>query len=305
MVVDCDSHVMEPADLWQRYLEPKFRDRAIRIETRDGVEHLIIGEQSVLSGVLAALGGAHRDRTELFAGGLSYADGCEPASYDPRARAKLLDESRVDRGVLFPTIGILPFPTDDQALANAYCRAYNRWQREFFETAPTRVVPIALLNWHDVDAAAAELKHCIAAGFRGIFVPPETIDGVRPSEPKFDPIWRQCEEADIPGCLRVIVRFSGAATPFHVRGRDEARHGVFVRARCNRPDDSGVVGDGRGSTVRTVSAFEGRQRRSGLRLRGVSNGSTRREAQPTRRAAANEASAERLHPPQLLLRRGA
>ena len=215
MVVDCDSHVMEPADLWQRYLEPKFRDRAIRIEKHDGVEHLIIGEQSVLSGVLAALGGAHRDRTELFAGSLSYADGCEPASYDPRARAKLLDDWRVDRGVLFPTIGILPFPTDDQALANAYCRAYNRWQREFFESAPTRVVPIALLNWHDVDAAAAELKHCIAAGFRGAFVPPETIGGVRPSEPKFDPIWRQCEEAGIPGCLHVIVRFGGAATPFH------------------------------------------------------------------------------------------
>ena len=215
MVIDCDSHVMEPADLWQRYLEPKFRDRAIRIEKRDGVEHLVIGEQSVLSGVLAALGGAHVERTRLFAGGLSYGDGCEPASYDPRARAKLLDDWRVDRGVLFPTIGILPFPTDDQALANAYCRAYNRWQREFYETAPTRVVPIALLNWHDVDAAAAELKSCVAAGFRGVFVPPETIDGRRPSDPWFDPIWRQCEEADVPGCLHVIVRFGGAATPFH------------------------------------------------------------------------------------------
>ncbi len=214
MVVDCDSHVMEPADLWQRYLEPQYRDRAIRIERRDGVEHLIIGEQSVLQGVLAALGGAHRDRTELFSGTLSYQDGCEPASYDPRARAKLLDDWRVDRGVLFPTIGILPFPTDDQDLANAYCRAYNRWQREFFETEPLRVVPIALVNWHDVDAAARELAHCIAAGFRGLFVPPETVDGLRPSDPAFDPIWRLCEDAGIPGCLHVIVRFGGAAVPF-------------------------------------------------------------------------------------------
>jgi hypothetical protein len=48
LVVDCDSHVMEPTDLWQRYLEPQFRDRAIRIERRDGVEHVIIGEPSVL-----------------------------------------------------------------------------------------------------------------------------------------------------------------------------------------------------------------------------------------------------------------
>ncbi len=79
IVIDCDSHVMEPADLWQRYLEPEFRDRAIRIERRDGIEHLIIGEQSVLQGVLAGLGGAHRDPAELFAGSLSYADGGGPA----------------------------------------------------------------------------------------------------------------------------------------------------------------------------------------------------------------------------------
>ena len=81
LVVDCDSHVMEPADLWLRYLEPRYRDRAIRIETHDGVERLIIGEQVVLQGMLAGLGGAHLDRSKAFMGGLSYADGCEPASY--------------------------------------------------------------------------------------------------------------------------------------------------------------------------------------------------------------------------------
>jgi uncharacterized protein len=213
-VIDCDSHVMEPADLWQRYLEPKYRDRAIRIERRDGVEHLIIGEVSVLSNVLAGLGGAHLPRAEAFSGKLTYADGCEPASYDPAARAALLDDWRVDCGVLFPTIGILPFPTDDLPLANAYCRAYNRWQREFFEAAPGRVVPIALVNWRDVEEAARELEACLKAGFRGLFVPPETVDGRRPSDPHFDPLWRLCEEAGAPGCFHVIVRFGGQFSPF-------------------------------------------------------------------------------------------
>ncbi|HTX48810.1 MAG TPA: amidohydrolase family protein [Caulobacteraceae bacterium] len=214
LVIDCDSHVMEPADLWRRYLEPEFRDRAIRIERRDGVEQLVIGEAPVLSNVLAGLGGAHLPRDKVFSGGLSYADGCEPASYDPVERARLLDSWGVDRGVLFPTIGILPFPTDDARLASAYCRAYNRWQREFFEAAPGRVVPIALVNWRDVDGAAEELKACLKAGFRGLFVPPEVIDGRRPSDPHFDPIWRLCEEAGAPGCIHVIVRFSAAFSSF-------------------------------------------------------------------------------------------
>ena len=29
-VIDCDSHIMEPADLWQRHLKPKYHDRTIR-----------------------------------------------------------------------------------------------------------------------------------------------------------------------------------------------------------------------------------------------------------------------------------
>ena len=213
-VIDCDSHVMEPADLWLRYLEPKYRDRAIRIEEDDGVEKLIIGEKVVLERVLAGLGGAHIDRVKLFTGGLKYVDGCPPASYEPHARAKLLDDWGVDRGVLFPTIGILPFPTEDVELANAYCRAYNSWQADFFRAIPDRVVPIAAVNWFDVDEAAKELDRCLKLGFRGLFVPPETVGDKRPGDAHFDPIWARLQDADVPGCLHVIVRFEGAAIPF-------------------------------------------------------------------------------------------
>ncbi len=213
-VVDCDSHVMEPANLWQNYLEPKYRDRAIRIEEIDGIETLIIGEQKMLEGRLAGLGGAHLPRDQVFTGNMKYTDGCEPASYDPRARCKMLDEWQVDAGVLFPTIGILPFPLDDMDLNSAYCRAYNRWQAEFYQQAKDRVIPIAIVNWHDVNSAVEELSRCIKQGFRGVFVPPEVVDGVRPGESHFDRIWALCEEAKIPGCLHVIVRFGGAAVPF-------------------------------------------------------------------------------------------
>ena len=161
LVVDCDSHVMEPADLWQNWHEKSYRDRANRIERREGVEHLIIGEKSVLSGVLAGLGGAHQDRARLFTGALGYADGCEPASWQPAARAAMLDDWQVDCGVLFPTIGILPFPSDEQDLSSAYCRAYNRWQGAFQEGARGRVAPIALVYWHDVDEAVRDLTTCL------------------------------------------------------------------------------------------------------------------------------------------------
>jgi len=214
IVIDSDSHVMEPADLWVRYLEKEYRQRAIRIEERDGVETLLMDDQPVLTGRLASLGGIHLRRSEAFAVNMKYKDGCPIASYDPQERAKLYDEWGVDMGVLFPTIGILPFPTDDQALASAYCRAYNRWQHDHHKAIPGRTIPIAIINWVSLDDAIDELKACIKMGFGGLFVPPEVINGLRPGNPFFDPIWRLCEEAGIPGCLHVIVRFGGAAVPF-------------------------------------------------------------------------------------------
>ncbi len=212
--IDADSHVMEPADLWERYLEPKHRPRAIRIVERDGVEQLLIDGEVVLAGVLAALGGANQDRARLFSGALRYRDGCPPASFEPAARAKLLDEWGLRAGVLFPTIGILPFPTRDPELASAYCRAYNTWQAEFAQAIPGRAIPIATLHWGDPDEAARELDRCLALGFRGVFLPPEPIGGVRPGQGAFDPLLARCAEAGVPVCLHVIVRFGGAGVPF-------------------------------------------------------------------------------------------
>ena len=34
-VVDADGHVLEPADTWLKYLDPQYRDRAIRIVQAD------------------------------------------------------------------------------------------------------------------------------------------------------------------------------------------------------------------------------------------------------------------------------
>lgn len=215
MIIDCDSHVLEPANLWHDYLEPQFRDRAIRVEPNaDGGESLLIANQVVLGGGLAGLGGVEHVRSELFSGNLGYADGCPKASYDPAARLVLLDEWGVDGCISFPTIGILPFPTDDMALISAYCRAYNTWQSEFSAAARGRVASIATVNWRDVDSAVKELDRCLKLGCRGLFVPPETIDGIRPGDPHFDPLWARLAEANVPGCLHVIVRFSGSAMPF-------------------------------------------------------------------------------------------
>ena len=245
-VIDGDSHVLEPPDLWDNYLETEYRPRAIRITQsiagRDGEhrgikpmlpntgaqaasedlrnlpemalelkarmaadEHLIIDRQIIMSGGLSGLGGVDVPRSELPY--MTYLEGAPLASFDTAERIRLFEEKGIAGGVVFPTIGIL-WDTADPKLADAYCRAYNRWCEDFRGAESGRIFPMAHVAMHDPDLAHAELKRCLKAGFRGMFVAPEPVNGRSPAHPDFDPLWHELEDAGMPACLHVIVRFN-------------------------------------------------------------------------------------------------
>ena len=59
--VDADGHILEPPDLWEEYLEERYKDRALRIEIEPerGLEVLMIDNQlSLLArpGMVSTLG---------------------------------------------------------------------------------------------------------------------------------------------------------------------------------------------------------------------------------------------------------
>lgn len=208
-VVDMDSHVMEPPDLWDNYLESKYLDRSIQVRRNaDGLEELVVDNKVLLKGRLAALGGVDHAAEQLFIEpDIPYLEGCPPASYETQARVELLNEWGVDAGVVFPTIGILWDKPEDPELAMAYARAYNNWQWDFASPALDRIIPIAHIPLYDVDLALEELRRCLKLGFKGMFLAPEPVNGLRPSHPSFDPLWQELVAADLPICIHLIVRF--------------------------------------------------------------------------------------------------
>ena len=84
--VDADGHVLEPRDVWQKYLEPNLRERANPDRgRRRGFEVLMVDDAPHLSlrGRLGALGGIEMNSKELMTPGMrSYEDGCVPGGYD-------------------------------------------------------------------------------------------------------------------------------------------------------------------------------------------------------------------------------
>ena len=214
LTVDADGHVLEPRNTWVDYLEPEFRDRAIRmVDDDDGNEVLLIDGKPLESmrGRLASLGGIELDPAEAMAGAgrLRYEDGCPPGGYDPAARLRVMDDERIDIALLYPTVGICwEGSVTDPALATAYTRAYNRYIVDFCSHDPVRLVPVAHLSLLDEDGAVEEARRARDAGCRAVYLSPDlpARGGRALDDPAFDRFWSTMEDLDFPVGFHVVVR---------------------------------------------------------------------------------------------------
>ena len=179
--VDGDGHVLEPPDLWARYLEPRFRKRALTIRTDDaGLEYLEIdGRPSkiVRGGMPAGLGAMDRVGGYVYEReaktGLRYVDEAPLGAMDPRERTQRLDMENLARCFLYPTLSLFFIAEcEDEEFTQACLRAYNRWIVDFCADSGGRLLPMAQLSLGDPEAAERELRRAADDGVAGVFVPP-------------------------------------------------------------------------------------------------------------------------------------
>lgn len=228
-VVDADGHVLEPPDIWERYIDPAWRETAIRVRRgEDGRDYLEIqGRPARLTtpemlGGIGGMGLALEQLAEAATSGryLAYAPS---SAYDAQARLALLDRQKITHAILYPTLGLQwEAEVTDPAYALAHCRAYNRWIEEFCSGTGGRLVPVAHLSLGDPHAAAAELRRAVANGARGGFLLPFTLDGLPHGHPDHDPLWQAAQELDVPIAIHTGVdpparslhhRFDGVSWP--------------------------------------------------------------------------------------------
>jgi uncharacterized protein len=213
LVVDADGHILEPADLWERYLEPKYREHAMRIaKDARGLEYLEIDRQKSLTtrgGTLGTLGGAHQDCADLsIRGKYTYWEIAQrtPGGIDPDARIREMDQQGIDVAILYGTITLCwEEECTDPELSAAYCRAYNNYAIEFCSKHPDRLIPIAHVNLRDVDLAVAEVRR-VSGKAKGLFYTPAPLRGISVGDRYYDPFWAAAEAAGLPVSTHVQVR---------------------------------------------------------------------------------------------------
>ena len=228
--IDADGHILEPPDLWESYLEKKYRDRALRIrQNPEGLEYLEIdGKPSKLTspGFPWALGAMGKSDIEPRPD-RTYLSGAPPGASNPRERVARLDEEGLAKAVLYPSLGLLwEAELDDPELSAAYCRAYNRWIVDFCKDSSGRLFPIAHISFSDPELAAQELERAVRDGCKGAMVAPWTWTRESHAHPIYDPVWTKAQELDVP------IGFHPAFEPTEI-----THHGRFKRLMAGEPVD--------------------------------------------------------------------
>lgn len=205
LLVDADSHVLEPPDLWSRYVEPRFRERAVRVARTDAGNDVLLvdGKPARLTTpeMLGDFGGMGRTLEEQATAALSgrYADHAPPAATDPQARIARLDAEGVAATVLYPSLGLQwPAETADVAYVHANLVAYDRWLEDFCADSHGRLVPVAHLVLGEAHVAANELRRAVANGARGAFLLPYTHSGKPHGHPDHDPLFAAACDLGVP-----------------------------------------------------------------------------------------------------------
>jgi predicted TIM-barrel fold metal-dependent hydrolase len=75
-----------------------------------------------------------------------------------------------------------------------------------------RLIPVSLIDWHDLDAAVAELQRMRARGSRAYWLRAEAFNGMSPAHPDWDRVWSATTDLGMVPILHVgnaEARFDG------------------------------------------------------------------------------------------------
>jgi predicted TIM-barrel fold metal-dependent hydrolase len=197
-VMDSDMHLREPGDLWERYVEPQWRDQAPKIvssPTRSSAMVLLDGE--ILGGYPPTYRGGIYDASRID-GEIAEA---RQRGFDAVSQLHAMDKEGVDVAVLYPSIGLGVMMREriDPRLAAAIARAYNNWLYDFCQTDPSRLKGAAMISLHDVTEAVKEAHRAVTElGFVAVFARPEPLRSLPWHSRYFDVLWAALEEIAVP-----------------------------------------------------------------------------------------------------------
>ncbi len=203
-LVSADSHVTEPPDCYDRYIDPAYRDRAPHIVHDDqrGDVYVIPGldSMSVPMGLVAAAG---EESHQMTFNGRDF-DDWHRSGWDPVHRIADQERDGVVAEMLFATVGMPLCGHQDLDYRRACMEAYNRWLADYCSFAPDRLYGAGLAAVRTAAEGADELVAIREQGFHAVMMSgaPGEADY---DDPSYDRLWATAVELGLPLCFHILT----------------------------------------------------------------------------------------------------
>jgi predicted TIM-barrel fold metal-dependent hydrolase len=206
---DADSHIYESRTSLLDYIDPAFRDEALRpVRDADGRELIVVGDRVVtftdgnvfervhVPGTLA-------EKLRAMKAGViddeRFYQAPKPEYLERDARVADLDRQNVEAALVFPglALSIESFSRRTDVMY-ANLDAFNRWLDDTWGFAyQDRLFCPPAVSLRDVDEATRQVEWCIERGARVVMMRTGPAYGRSPGDPHFDPVWSRLDEAGV------------------------------------------------------------------------------------------------------------
>jgi predicted TIM-barrel fold metal-dependent hydrolase len=203
-VIDADTHLTEPHDLWTSRAPAAYVDRVPRVETIDGQPTWIVDGYTL--GRAGASSAVYRDGRKSV--GLEFfrwqIEDAHPGAYSIPDRIASMDEQGIWGQILYPNTfgfggqGFLKVA--DAELRLLTTRIYNDAMAEIQAESNGRLMPMAVIPWWDVEATLEEIERVHGLGLHGINTTTGPHNHGLPDlgTSHWDPMWEICADLQLP-----------------------------------------------------------------------------------------------------------
>jgi len=199
-ILDSDMHVMEPPDLWERYIDEKFRARAPRGVTSSNVRDLRMVYPDGREWARTTTRQNDSARGQNFERNQTLYRSDAERGWTAEVQLEAMDTEGIDMAVLYPTRGLRALVVDDMdaEFAAAIARAYNNWLHDFCKKDPRRLIGAGMISPYDMNDAVAEAYRCATElGFRAVFLRANPLVNHQWHESYYEPLWNVLEELNL------------------------------------------------------------------------------------------------------------
>jgi len=211
-VFDADAHVVEPKNLWERFLEPRFKDRVGWQQPVPGMDRfrpaLVDGRYNQSHKTLY---GRQQEATRWTTEAMiaKYGDVVK-RGFDGAGVAESMRAEGVDLMVLYGPGYDMWVDGIDPALQAAMARAYNRWGEEMRETSGGRVLASGPVPLGDVSRAVEEVVYAYEhLGTRCFWARPNPFNHRTLGDRYFDPLYEVLQSLDVPFATHEFMGLNG------------------------------------------------------------------------------------------------